>query len=399
MEARLNPTSWDSVCDVAIVGAGPAGSAAACAAANAGANVMLLDRAAIPRYKTCGGGLIGTSRRLISAYTEPPIRTNVHSATFTLNGSWSFTRRASDGSFLEMVYRDDFDAALVAAAQNAGAKVCPCTTVHRLTDTKDRVLLETTGGNILAQVVIGADGSASRVAKFVGVRYAQTDLGLELEIPLPMSRSIDWDKHMLIDWGPLPGSYGWVFPKGDVVTVGVIAAKSYGRLTGGYLNDFVNRLGFQTIEPRIQSGHLTRCRREDSPVRRGRVMVVGDAAGLLEPWTREGISFAIRSGLAAGKAAASALSMGSSSAASFELSAYERAMAETLFPEIRAGARILNAFSGHPSLFHALLATSAGWNVFLRTCRGDTNFAHALRHRTVRTALALIASAPNLPRR
>ncbi len=83
--------------------------------------------------------------------------------------------------------------------------------------------------------------------------------------------------------------------------MGVISARGDGAGTKRYLEDFIARLGLAGFEPAISSGHLTRCRSDDSPLSRGRVVVCGDAAGLLEPWTREGISFALRSGRLAGE--------------------------------------------------------------------------------------------------
>ena len=90
----------------------------------------------------------------------------------------------------------------------------------------------------------------------------------------------------MLDWGPMPGSYGWVFPKGDLLTVGVIAARGQGDGTRRYLREFTGRLGLAGYPAARDSGHLTHCRADGSPLRRGRVLVAGDAAGLLEPWTR-----------------------------------------------------------------------------------------------------------------
>ena len=122
------------------------------------------------------------------------------------------------------------------------------------------------------------------------------DLGLELEIAVPDAIARRWAGRILLDWGAIPASYGWVFPKGDRLTVGVIAARGQGEETKAYLREFVApawpRPGFEVVQ---DSGHLTRCRSDRSPLRKGRVLLAGDAAGLLEPWTREGISFALRS--------------------------------------------------------------------------------------------------------
>jgi hypothetical protein len=155
----------------------------------------------------------------------------------------------------------------------------------------DVVVLTTSSGPVHARAVVGADGSASRVGAHVGVRMAQVDLGLEVELrPLSM---VGWTGRVHLDWGSLPGSYAWVFPKGDRLTVGVIAAKGSPVETRAYLDRFVTEMGLDGAEVERSSGHLTRCREPGSPLQRGRVLVCGDAAGLLEPWTREGISFAL----------------------------------------------------------------------------------------------------------
>ena len=177
----------------------------------------------------------------------------------------------------------------------------------------------------------------------------------------------------------MPGSYAWVFPKGDRLTVGVIAARGAGEGTREYLRRFVDRLGLTGLPAEHDSGHLTRCRAEDSPLRNGRVLVVGDAAGLLEPWSREGISFALRSGELAGAAVASG-----------DLAGYERAVAERLLPEMRAGFRLLDVFTRRPDVFHALLATPPGWRMFVQFCQGRASFDEMLRRRPIRAALAVL---------
>jgi flavin-dependent dehydrogenase len=213
----------------------------------------------------------------------------------------------------------------------------------------------------------------------VGVVFDQVDLGLEVELPIEAPLAAQWRHRARLDWGPLPGSYGWVFPKADVLTVGVIAARGQGERTRAYLSDLVASLGLAGLTPRQDSGHLTRCRADDSPLRRGRVLVAGDAAGLLEPWTREGISFALRSGALAGAAAAAD-----------DLDGYVAAVRSTLEPEMTAGRRLLRAYSRRPVAFHAGLATSPGWAWFARFCRGETNFADLLRHRSVKAALRML---------
>jgi len=399
------------VWDVVVVGGGPAGLSAAYAAPRRGARTLVLERATHPRYKTCGGGLIGVSLRSLPDGFTVPARDIVHRATFTLNGRGRFTRRSAR-PLITMVQRDELDAALCAAARAAGATVWEGAFVRSLTQDADTVRLRVTGraagpgsdaaaahgdGEVRARIVIGADGSAGVTARYVGVTYDQVDLGLEVDVPLPAqrgpdparspgparpgpdSREADWAGRLLIDWGPLPGSYGWVFPKGDLLTVGVIAARGQGEATRAYLAAFRRRLGLSTVEPIHDSGHLTRCRAPGSPLRRGRVVVAGDAAGLLDPWTREGISFALRSGALAGAAAASG-----------DLARYESTVESTLGPVMAAGRRLQRLFEAHPRACHLAVATPPGWRLFAAFCRGELDLAEMVRRFDVRVALRLL---------
>jgi len=362
--------------DVVVVGAGPAGSSAARAAADAGAKVVLLERAELPRYKTCGGGLIGPSTGALPA--GPPVRMAVTRASFTLRGD-KHRERSATTPFLAMSTRSELDQWLVDRADAAGAEVrAPCRVVD-VVDGPEYVVVRTDEGTIHADHVVAADGTSSRIARDVGVRLARVDLGLELELEAG-DRAGDWDGRVHLDWGPLPGSYAWVFPKGDSLTVGVIAARGRPDDTKAYLRAFVRAQGLDRQRVLHDSGHLTRCRAPGSPLGRGRILLAGDAAGLLEPWTREGISFAARSGTLAGAIAA----RGTDNLQA----AYAAAIGYQLVPEMTAGEACLTAFERRPAAFHALLARShVGWRSFQRIASGDTTLERALRHPSVRLGL------------
>lgn len=374
------------VWDVVVVGAGPAGASAAYAAACAGRRVLLLEKAELPRYKTCGGGIIGPSRDALPPGFELPLRDRVNAVTFSLNGRLTRTRR-SRRTLFGLINRPEFDARLVEAAQDAGAELRTGVTVNRVeqhgTAVPDRrtvAIVLNDGEIVLARAVVGADGSASRIGAHVGVKVGQVDLGLEAEIPVPDTVAEDWAGRVLIDWGPLPGSYGWVFPKGDTLTVGVISARGEGAATKRYLDDFIGRLGLAGFEPSISSGHLTRCRTEDSPLSRGRVLVCGDAAGLLEPWTREGISYALRSGRLAGEWAVRVAESADAVDARRQALNYAFAIKAGLGVEMGVGHRMHAVFSSRPGLLHAVLTGfRPAWQAFTKITQGVTSLAEIVR--------------------
>jgi geranylgeranyl reductase family protein len=374
------------VWDVIVVGAGPAGASAAHAAASTGRRVLLLERAELPRYKTCGGGIIGPSRDALPPGFELPLRGKVTSVTFTRDGRLARTRRARTTLF-GLVNRAEFDARLVAAAQEAGAVLRTGAGVARVEqhgaavpDRRTVAVVLNDGETLLARAVVGADGRAGRIGAHVGVELELVDLGLEAEIPVPETVAADWAGRAHLDWGPLPGSYGWVFPKGDTLTVGVIAAKGEGAATKRYLDDFIARLGLAGFEPEVSSGHLTRCRTHNSPLSRGRVVVAGDAAGLLEPWTREGISYALRSGRLAGEWAVRIAEAQDAVDARRQALNYAFAVKAGMGVEMAVGRRLLAAFERRPGVFHAAVTGfRPAWRAFAQVTRGTVTLSEVVR--------------------
>jgi geranylgeranyl reductase family protein len=389
--SKLQGVPGHSDWDIAVVGAGPAGLAAAHAAVDAGARTVVLERAEHPRYKTCGGGLIGLSVAAVSDTIALPVRDHIYAATFTFRGKRSFTRR-QDRPLLAMVVRDEFDDALRISATQAGAVVQQRSVVRSIRDDGNYAYAKLADGSELqARVIIGADGSSGVSSRYVGVEFSQVDLGLEVEVAVPDAIQREWRGTVLIDWGKIPGSYGWVFPKADRLTVGVIASRGQGERTRQYLRDFIERLDLDSYPTIHDSGHLTRCRTAGSPLRNGRVLVAGDAAGLLEPWTREGISFALRSGAMAGQRAAKAALSAEHDKVDAALQEYDEAVNRVLAPEMAAGRQILAAFARHPAAVHAALATPRGWRAFQEFCRGEMTFPSVVARPAVRASLSLLA--------
>lgn len=379
------PRTWD----VIVVGAGPAGATAARVAALNGCETLLLERATVPRYKTCGGGLIGASLAALPPGLPLKVHDTARQFTFTLNGRRERTRTSTSPT-CALVYRSELDAALTEAAAVAGATVRDGTALTALEQQDGTVTVRTNRGDTLrARAVVGADGSASRVARYVGVRCAQVDLALEVEAPVDERTADRWRGRILMEWGPLPGSFGWVFPKGDVCTAGVVAARGNPAALRAYKHDFLERNGLLVPRPLHDTGHLTRCRHADSPLSRGRVLVAGDAAALVDHWSREGISYALRSGDLAGHAATRIAAAGETEA-NTAAGDYGQRVDDVLGAEMRASGSLMDLFTRSPGLVHtALTRLPAAWRHLDAYIAGRTGVAGIMTTPFARAATAV----------
>src|SRR4051812_17454397 len=144
--------------DVIVVGAGPAGSSAARVAADAGARVLLLDRARFPRYKTCGGGITGFSLHAMPDAARAAFEAEITDFGLSRAGRDRVMLHA-DEPFLGMVQREAFDQLLVDVAVDAGAEFRDGATVRGLVEDDGGVTVRLEDDELRARVVIGADGS------------------------------------------------------------------------------------------------------------------------------------------------------------------------------------------------------------------------------------------------
>ena len=386
---RIGGRLWD----VVVVGAGPAGTTAARVAAQAGCDVLLLERAAVPRYKTCGGGLIGCAQASLPAGLGITVHDEIEAVTFSLGGQRERTLDSTAGTRCRMVFRDELDAALTKVAADAGVVVRDRTTVTAVEDAIGEVVVRVgRDERIRARAVVGADGSASRVGRHVGVRCEQVDLALGVEVLVDRRDAARWRGRMLMEWGPLPGSFGWVFPKGDICTAGVVAARGQVAATKAYLREFLGRHGLADRTPLHDTGHLTRCRRPDSPLARGRTLVAGDAAGLCDPWSREGISFALRSGASAGDAAVAIVRAQHPVDLGRARTDYTSAVRSALEVEMLASRRVMDIFTTRPQVVHtALTSCPPVWRRVDSYLGGKTTIPALLGTPVARGALKAIA--------
>jgi geranylgeranyl reductase family protein len=280
--------------DALVVGAGPAGSTAAFHLARGGARVLLADKARFPRDKPCGGGVTVRAARQLPFSIEPVVESEVDVFELGLGYRRRFARRLK-APLIQMTQRRHLDAFLVEQAQEAGAEF------------RDGAEPE----GIEASVVIGADGANGKVGREAGLGDHLRTVALEGNAPVDPER---FAGRAIIEFGVVPGGYGWVFPKAGHVNVGVGGWLGEGPRLREHLHRLCREHGIPEETLVDVRGHHLPLRRPGSAAARGRIALVGDAAGLIDPISGDGIYEAL---LSARLAAAAALDIVAGRSADF----------------------------------------------------------------------------------
>lgn len=328
--------------DVIVVGSGPAGACAAWKLAQAGMTVKVLEKATLPRYKVCGGGLVRRAMQLVPIDVQQVVEHTCYQARlhFFSSGLSFITQRATP--LVSMVMRAGFDQALLSAAQLQGATVCDRCSVERVFRHHDSVTVATTSGAMRAQFVIAADGALSRVARSVrwedGRRLVPA---LEYEVTVPAGIFQQFEGVARFDFDIIQAGYGWVFPKRNHLSIGVLSMTPNRHELRAAMGRYLDVLGCASPSSIERHGFVIPLRPRTGPFARDRILLTGDAAGFADPVTGEGISSAVRSGFLA----AQSLIDGQLQQEVVE-ERYNRLVAQAILPELRAG-RLLASILYH----------------------------------------------------
>lgn len=361
--------------DAVVVGSGPAGSTAARCLARAGASVLLLDRARFPRDKPCGGGVTFRAAREQEMDLSPVVERTVTRVRLSLRLGAAFDRRYEE-PLTYMTQRRRLDAYLAEGAAEAGVAFQDGERVRVLETNHRDVTVRTERGSYSARAVIGADGANGVVSRAAELRpTGEEAVALEGNVRWPQGVSEAWREAAALDLGGLAGGYGWVFPKGDHFNVGVGAWKYAAFTLRPKLAALCRRYGFDPGELEGLRGHHLPVRVPGSTIARGPVALVGDAAGLVDPLSGEGIHTAFLSGrLAAGAV------LGFLAGEAEDLSLYQRIVDRRLQPELTAARKLQELFHFAPPPYVALLRHSERfWHFLCQLMRGERTYLDFLR--------------------
>lgn len=291
--------------DAVVVGAGPAGCAAAFRLAAGGLKTCLIDKAIFPRQKLCGGLVTARSRAIFErtfgrAWDAALFSRPEEIAFFSAGRMLGRPHRRPD---FHLAMRFDFDHYLLGLAVGAGVEPRLGRRVETLDPERRSIVLDD-GSRVAYGALVAADGVNSQIARRIfGRSFDNATIGFALETEAPLAALPEQGGRLEIDFAAADWGYGWVFPKPGSITIGVCGRQADNPDLRAKMNSYLESRGVDPQSVRIKGQFLPfgDCRAD--PVHAaGAILFAGDAAGAVDPITGEGIAYAMETGAAAGDA-------------------------------------------------------------------------------------------------
>ncbi|MBD1870213.1 geranylgeranyl reductase family protein [Oculatella sp. FACHB-28] len=286
--------------DCIIVGAGPAGGTAAYHLAKRGRSVLVLEKASLPRYKPCGGGVSPQVAEWFDFDFSPAISIKVNAIRYTWKMGDPVEAKLKDSEPIWMVRRDVFDHFLVQQAQKQGAELRDNTEVTGIEFKSDHWQVNTANGPVTGRYVIAADGAKGSMAKWLGFKDRKRRFAGALEAEAAANVKDPESAHF--EFGMVKNGYIWNFPKADGYSIGV------GTFRGGEQQDFKAILTeYATLfgidlKTTQQYGHPLCLWDGNQKLHTQNALLAGEAACVVDPFTAEGIRPSIFTGVKAAEA-------------------------------------------------------------------------------------------------
>lgn len=361
--------------DVIVVGAGPAGSTTARECAERGMSVLLVDKAEFPRDKPCGGGVTVHAASKLPFDLSPVVERKVTTVRMTLRHGREFSRR-SPKQLVFLTQRSRLDAFLVERALAASVTLRERAPVREVVRDPRRVTVRTASGTFEGRALVAADGANGPTARLAGLEMRLSQ-GIALEGNITPSNGFPekWEDAIGLDLGTIHGGYGWIFPKGDHLNVGIGGWRYLGPTLRDRLDELVRFYGYDSAAMWGLRGHHLPLINPGSSLADGNVILVGDAAGLVDPLTGEGISSAIASGQIAAKHLAAYVD-----GEVPDLQGYAQELDRGLLVELATARHFHDLFHLTPGLYFGIeRRTSVLWKALPNLLLGDQSYAGITR--------------------
>jgi geranylgeranyl reductase family protein len=340
--------------DLIIVGAGPAGSSAARAAGKLGQKTLLLEKEIFPRYKPCGGAL---SNRAIS-YLDFPLpesicERDINGACIHFGGRQ--VERQMDRPLSVTLARPAFDHLLMQKAMETGIDVRMGEKVSGYKEWDQCVEVSSGGEVYRARHLLISAGSQSRLKEKIRGFEGKDHYGVCVVTEVPEeNEAIGRRLGDILDihFGVAHLGYGWIFPHDGYYSVGIGGIAESLRNPKGVMQKFLRDNGF--LGQYRLSGHIIPMGGLPSNMGCGRVLLAGDAAGMVDSLTGEGISYAIRSG----QIAAGAISEKLQDPSMDLVKIYQGACRADFGDELKYSLILARLMHSWPEKFFGLLASS-----------------------------------------
>lgn len=348
--------------DAIIIGAGPAGSTAAYRLAHEGVRVLLLDKARFPRDKPCGGAISVRAMRELPFDPKPVVERVIDRLELSFCGRRSILRGGNQ-PLASMTQRRRLDHFLIEQAMTVGADFRDGAAVSEISERGARV----DGRWINSELLIGADGANGSTARSLDLAdrpiYGVAFEGNLARSPVDLER---WRSTVVIELGTIPGGYCWIFPKGDHVNVGVGGWESAGPTLRKHLEEFCKRRGFEYSKLQDLRGYRLPGRRPGAALARRRGLLIGDAAGLVDPLAGDGMYAAFLSSRLATEAALDLLA-----GRVADLEPYARSLVSEFGRMFAFAWNAKLALDRFPRLAFSAMLSPAGWRTLENVLYGE----------------------------
>jgi geranylgeranyl reductase family protein len=357
--------------DVIVVGAGPAGATLAYELAKRGIGVLVLEKEELPRYKCCAGGVTSKAAKLLDFDISGIVEDVISEVSFTFNLDNPYVGQHSQ-PLIYNVMRDVFDYFLVKRAQQLGAVFMDGHKVTRIQICTDRVDVSTADDIFRSRLLVGADGAYSIVAKELHMGKSMEYIaGIESEIVVSVEELAKRKSLVHIDLGCIPGGYAWVFPKRNHLSIGAGCLASRAKHLEQNYQNFLNSLSIGSYTIARSSSHLIPTCTKGMIAWQDKTLLLGDAAGLTDPLTGEGIYNAIRSALIAAPVIENYIARGKAG-----LQDYQEVIEKKIVSELRIARKLSKFFVRFPRLAFGMLERSDGaWRTISNLMLGEIDYA------------------------